>query len=182
MHGKTRYFIWGELWALRYNCDRVLVAVPSEGPSDSPAAAGRPAVSEIFMPLLGPLWLLLALSSCRAAAAADHQQPSIQFGTITVSGDVRLYGADPAPGNDDTAALRRALANCSQTGGQVFFPAGTYTVSHPVPVGWHPQMGEVLNKQSVPGPILPVPSHCTVFGEGNRWLIFLGGPLGDKIL
>jgi hypothetical protein len=118
-----------------------------------------------------PALLLLALPSYWAPAsdALDHlqQQPA----DTVVAGDVRLYGADPAPGNDDTAALRWALANCSQTNGQVFIPAGTYTVSHPVPAGWHPQMGEVLNQQAVP--ILPVPSHCTVFGEGNASVVNL---------
>jgi hypothetical protein len=89
-----------------------------------------------------------------------------------LAGDVTRYGADPAPGNDDTASLQRALANCSNTNGQVFIPAGTYTVSRPVPPGWHPQMGDVLNEQMVP--ILPVPSHCTVFGQGNASVVKLG--------
>ena len=89
-----------------------------------------------------------------------------------LAGDVTRYGADPAPGNDDTAALQKALANCSNTNGQVFIPAGTFTVSQPVPPGWHPQMGDVLNQQMVP--ILPVPSHCTVFGEGNASVVKLG--------
>ena len=49
-----------------------------------------------------------------------------------IAGDVRLYGADPAPAGDDTAAMQRALANCSETNGQVYIPSGTFTVSRPV--------------------------------------------------
>ena len=69
----------------------------------------------------------------------------------------------------DTAAMQRALANCSETNGQVYIPAGTFTVSRPVPQDWHPQMGDILNKQSIP--ILHVPSHCTVFGDGDASLV-----------
>ena len=98
-----------------------------------------------------------------AALAAMVTSPSPA--RRSVSGDIRLYGADPSPGNDDTAALQKALANCSNTNGQVYIPAGTYTVSRPVPAGWHPRMGAVLNDQATP--ILPVPSHCTVFGDGD---------------
>ena len=107
-----------------------------------------------------------------AGVASVATPPRGADDSARLAGDVRRYGADPAPGNDDTVALQRALANCSNTNGQVFFPAGTYTVSRPVPADWHPQMGDILNEQSVP--ILPVPSHCTVFGEGTTSVVKLG--------
>ena len=53
-----------------------------------------------------------------AALAAMVTSPSP--GRRSVDGDVRLYGADPSPGNDDTAALQKALANCSNTNAQVY--------------------------------------------------------------
>ena len=119
------------------------------------------------------VFIVPAGAEVRARALAQTRALSLKTtdGDARLAGDVTRYGADPAPENDDTAALKRALANCSNTNGQVFFPAGTYTVSRTVPPGWHPQMGELLIQQSVP--ILPVPSHCTVFGEGNASLVNL---------
>eukprot|EP01048_Picozoa_sp_COSAG05_P030328 COSAG05_NODE_10472_length_563_cov_0.946121_1_plen_77_part_10 len=68
------------------------------------------------------LVLLLSAQRYRALPAAGTE-------AFVVPGDVRLYDADPADdGGDDTAALRRALANCSATGGQVYFPSGVYTI------------------------------------------------------
>jgi hypothetical protein len=118
--------------------------------------------------------LLAALAVTVMSVAPQVERPLVAPQTAAaedekVLGDVTLSGADPAPGNDDTAALQRALANCSGTGGQVYFPPGTYTVSQPVPAGWHPQMGPELNAQSIP--LLPVPSHCTVFGAGSSSIV-----------
>ena len=96
--------------------------------------------------------LLAALAVTVMSVAPQVERPLVAPQTAAaedekVLGDVTLSGADPAPGNDDTAALQRALANCSGTGGQVYFPPGTYTVSQPVPAGWHPQMGPELQPQ-----------------------------------
>lgn len=112
--------------------------------------------------------LLAALLGAATVGGSSNSSGSRAAGRATgeqaVLGDVTWYGADPRDGNDDTAALQAALVNCSNTGGQVFFPRGTYTVSFPVPAGWHPQMGAALDAQSIP--LLPVPSHCLVFGVG----------------
>jgi hypothetical protein len=107
------------------------------------------------------IWAVLVLLYATSIAVSYKHAPPT---TSAVLGDVTAYGADPRDGNDDTAALQAALANCSNTGGQVFLPRGNYTVSRPVPAGWHPQMDDQLNAQSIP--ILPVPSHCLVFGVG----------------
>jgi hypothetical protein len=114
----------------------------------------------------------LAATGAVVGVAAPTERPlntQKAIGGPVVLGDVTVYGADPAPGNDDTAALQRALSNCSHTNGQVYFPPGTYTVSRPVPAGWHPQMGAELNAQSIP--LLPVPSHCIVFGVGSSSVV-----------
>ena len=81
--------------------------------------------------------------------------------------NARDFGAIPNDGRDDTLALRWALGNCSSatadgggSGGAVYIPPGRYSVS------------PLTMKQGGPLPvptvdILPVPSHCHVFGGGR---------------
>jgi hypothetical protein len=74
--------------------------------------------------------------------------------------NARSFGAIPDDGKDDTVALRYLLGNCSKGGGEVFIPAGHYTVS------------PLTTKQGGPLPvktvdILPVPSNCHVRGAGH---------------
>lgn len=65
--------------------------------------------------------------------------------------DIRQYGATPNDGTDDTQAIRKALDACAKAGGgTVWVPAGTYLVS----------------RQKSESPILELPSHTILRGEG----------------
>eukprot|EP01043_Picozoa_sp_COSAG02_P081564 COSAG02_NODE_19992_length_853_cov_2.160477_1_plen_208_part_01 len=98
-------------------------------------------------------WLVLfcpALPSQADHHDALHVQPL----------NARSFGAIPDDGKDDTVALRYLLGNCSKGGGEVFIPAGHYTVS-PLTT----QQGGPLPVKTVD--ILPVSSNCHVRGAGH---------------
>lgn len=51
-----------------------------------------------------------------------------QYATNVFSVDVTAFGADPTGANDSTSKIQAAINACP-TGGSVYFPAGTYTIS-----------------------------------------------------